>query len=276
MTSRETRIFMNKKEAAQEQVVITGAGSGIGRELTKLFIESGSRVLAVSLLDTELRQLQKDLDPSGQQLRTLVMDLSRPEAAQQLFDHCASHQLVVDVLINNAGFACYGDVVEMDVAKFESMIGLNVLTMTKLSRLFGSAMKARGCGSMLNVGSTAGMLPACRFAAYSGSKAYVNAFSFALREELAPYGVNVSCLTPAAVATNFAAAADIDRFQGKSMLKDMFSKGKASSPVDVARAGFRGLRKGKAQILTGNNAWSVAVMFHLLPQARIPSLLKGL
>jgi short-subunit dehydrogenase len=259
-----------------EMVLITGAGSGIGRELTRLFLAGGSQVFAVSLLQDELDVLQREMDPAGGRLTTLSMDLSLPGAAEKLFAHCESHRIEVDVLVNNAGFACFGDAIDIDMRKQQAMIGLNVVTLTETSMLFGRKMKDRRAGSILNVGSTAGMMPSMRMAAYCGSKSYVNTFSFALRAELAPYNVNVTCLTPAAVATNFAKTAEIDTFKGASKLKDIFAQGKASSPVDIARAAYDGLRAGKAQVLAGNSAWVVGLLFRLLPQSRIPFVMKGI
>jgi short-subunit dehydrogenase len=257
-----------------EQVVITGAGSGIGRELTKLFLADGSKVLAVSLLSDELASLQQELDPAEKQLSTLVMDLSTPEAPEALFDNCRDAGIDVDVIVNNAGFACYGDVVDENWPKMSNMLDLNIRTLTRLSMLFGQTMKAKGSGDILNVGSTAGMVPAARFAAYGASKAYVNNFSFALRAELRPFGVNVTCLTPAAVATNFAKAAAIDTFDGKSMLKSMFEKGKVSTPDEIALAAYRGLRRGKAQVLTGRGAWMSGLLTRIVAQHRIPFIFK--
>lgn len=263
---------MNNKEL----VLITGAGSGIGRELTRLFLQDGSHVFAVSLLQAELDALQQEMDPAGGRLTTLTMDLSQSGAAEKLFAHCEANQLDIDILVNNAGFACFGDVVDVDMRKQQAMIALNVATLTESCMLFGRKMKERRSGSILNVGSTAGILPSARMASYCGSKSYVNTFSYALRAELAPFNVNVTCLTPAAVATNFAKTAEIDTYKGASKLKDIFAAGKASLPADIASAAHRGLRAGKAQVLTGKSAWMVAVLFRLLPQPSIPFVMKGI
>ena len=258
-----------------QNVIITGAGSGIGKELTRLFLLNGDRVLAVSLLKEELDTLQAELDPEEKQITTLTMDLCKPESASAVYNHCKDIDFEADILINNAGFACFGDVTDENWEKLSNMLDLNIRAVTHLSMLFGQQMKTKGSGSILNVGSTAGMIPAARFAAYGATKAYVNNFSFALRAELKPYGVNVSCLTPAPVATNFAKAAAIDKFQGKSILKAMFDKGTVSTAEEVALTAFRQLQKGRAQILTGKGAWLAKLMFHLFGQSQIPFILKN-
>jgi short-subunit dehydrogenase len=258
-----------------QRVLITGAGSGIGRELTREFLRSGARVLAVSLLLDELHRLTADLDPEGERLEILQMDLSVPGAAAKLFAHCEDAEFAVDTLINNAGFACYGDATDLDAARVTSMLQLNVIALTELSMLFGRQMKERRRGRILNVGSTAGMVPTARFASYGASKAYVNGFSYALRAELAPYGVGVTCLTPGAVATNFARSADILGFTGKSMMKEHFIAGKAAMPEEVAAAAIAGLKHNRAQVLVGNGSRLAAVLSRLIPQRLIPSLMKG-
>jgi short-subunit dehydrogenase len=255
-----------------EQVIVTGAGSGIGREFVKLFLADAASVLAVSLRADELDALRIDCN-AGDRLRTLVLDLSKHDAAEALVEHCATNDIIVDTLVNNAGFACFGDVVDSDALRLENMIMLNVVTLTKLSTLFGRQMKQRGRGNILNVGSTAGMMATVRFAAYGASKAFVNQFSYALRAELAPT-VNVTCLTPGAVSTKFAEAAGIDEFHRPSLLKHWFATGKASSPVDVARAGYRGLRAGEAQVLVGLGSTSAWLASRLLPPSLIPRLVK--
>mgnify|MGYP001370491893 CR=1 FL=1 len=257
------------------RVIVTGAGSGIGREFTKLFLADGSAVLAVSLLDSELDALRSELSSYGSRLETLQMDLAEPSAAEKLLSWCREHDWIPDTLINNAGFACFGDAVELPLDRVTSMIELNVATLTKMSMLFGAVMKERRRGAILNVGSTAGMMPATRMAAYCATKSYVNTFTYALAEELRPYGVTVTCLTPGATQTNFAKAGGISTFEGRSMLRDIFAKNKAASPADVARAGYDALQRGKRQALVGTGARLATVGSRLLPQRRIPALFKN-
>jgi short-subunit dehydrogenase len=259
-----------------EQALVTGAGSGIGREFVRLALEDGARVLAVSLIEAELEKLRSDFAQFGDRLTTRAQDLSKPDAAETLSAWCDGEGFQIDTLFNNAGFAVFGDVVDADLKRVENMIELSMLSLTKLSALFGARMKARGKGNILNVGSTAGMVAAQRFAIYGGSKAYVNFFTVTLRAELAPFGVNVTLLTPGATATKFAQAAQIDTFGGKSMLKDLFAKGQASSPAEVARAGYEGMRKGKAQVLVGKGARLALLASRLVPLATMPRLSSNL
>ena len=257
-----------------DTVVVTGAGSGIGREFVRLFLAEGTPVLAVSLLQTELDQIGRDLPATPGQLSILCMDLSAADAAERLIAWCREHGMTVGTLINNAGVACFGEAVDEAPARVESMIALNVTTLTKLAIGFGAQMKARGRGRILNVGSTAGMVPYPNMAAYCATKAYVNSFTLTLAAELRPHGVTVTCLAPGATQTRFAEAGGILDFRGASRLKTLFVAGKAGSPANVARDGYRGLLAGRNFVLTGKLARTANLASRLLPQSVLPGLLR--
>lgn len=258
-----------------KKVIVTGAGSGIGKEFTKLFLADGSRVLAVSLLDEELNKLAAESKSHGDRLDTLQLDLAKPAAAAELLSWCTEHDWIPDTLINNAGFACFGNAVDLAPGRVADMLQLNVVTLTMTSMLFGKLMKERRHGSILNVGSTAGMVPSTRMASYCASKSYVNTFSYALAAELKPHGVTVTCLTPGATQTNFGRAGGIEDFTEKSLLHNMFANQKAGSPVEVAQAGYRALAQGKRQALVGKGASIAAVLSRVVSQRRLPSLIKN-
>jgi short-subunit dehydrogenase len=257
-----------------ETVLVTGGGSGIGREFVRLFLADGARVLVVSLVQAELDSLQVEFAGFGDRLAVLQRDLSQSGAAEELAAWCEANSWTIDTLVNNAGFATYADVVAEDLARVETMIRLNVIGLTQLSSLFGQRMKARGRGNILNVGSTAGMVASGRFACYGGTKAYVNLFTAALRAELKPFGVNVTLLAPGATASKFAEAARIDGFSGKSMMRDLFAAGKAASPADVAKAGYQAMRRRKPHAIVGTGA-GFARIGRLLPQHVLPGLIKN-
>lgn len=258
-----------------KKIIVTGAGSGIGREFTKLFLADGSRVLAVSLVQSELDQLEVDFRFAAPRLETLQMDLAKPDAASGLLQWCHDNDWFPDTLINNAGFACFGDAVDLSPERVANMLELNVITLTMTSMLFGREMKQRRSGAILNVGSTAGMMPSTRIASYCGSKSYVNTFTYALAAELKPFNVKVTCLTPGATQTKFAQAGGIDTFAGKSLLHNMFEKNKAGSPVDVARGGYDALAKGKTHALVGKGATLAAFASRIISQKRIPTLVRN-
>ena len=230
--------------------LVTGAGAGTGREYVRLLLADNYRVLAVSLLDDELASLQTEFDGSGDRLVVKQADLSEPEAAEKLLAWADEHGYQVDTLINNAGFAAYGEPTEIDLAKLERMLLLNVVTSTKLSMIFGRRMKERRTGRILVMGSSAGFSPTVRFAAYGASKAYTNTFSLALGADLEQSGVTVTCVAPGSFQSKFAATADVTSFQGRALMKRIYASEKLDAPA-VALAGYRALNRGKPMVTVG-------------------------
>jgi uncharacterized protein len=179
-----------------------------------------------------------------------------------------------DTLVNNAGLACFGDAVDLSPERVTEMLTLNVITLTKTSILFGRIMKNRRHGAILNVGSTAGMVPSVRLASYGASKSYVNTFTYALAAELKRYGVTVTCLTPGATQTNFARTGGITDFAEKSLLQYIFAHGKAGSPQEVAKVGYAALKRSQRRALAGRGARFASVTSRLVSQQRLPDLLR--
>tara|TARA_Y100000766_G_scaffold160557_1_gene137893 strand:- start:639 stop:1469 length:831 start_codon:yes stop_codon:yes gene_type:complete len=263
-----------EQEADSEKVIVTGAGSGIGKELVKLFLQDGSSVLAVSLLEDELDSLRKDYNEYEGRLYTLKIDLSEDNACELLVNWCMENCWTVDTLVNNAGFAIYSDCVKYDRQRVRSMINLNVRLLTELCMVFGGSMVNNRGGNILNVGSTTGMFPTMRFASYGASKAYVNSFSASLRAELKPHNVNVTCLCPSATRTNFSAVSGIDDFDGKSLMKGYFQRGGGARAEKVAKIGYRGMRKRKGQVIYGPGSALARVLRHL-PQPLVPVIMRN-
>jgi uncharacterized protein len=230
--------------------LVTGAGAGTGREFVRLLLADDAKVLAVSLLDDELSSLQDELDPTGQRLTVKQADLSVPGAAEMLLAWCDDQGHHVDTLINNAGFALYGDPTEIDLGKLERMLLLNVVTSTKLSMVFGQRMKDIGRGRILVMGSIAGFSPTVRFAAYAASKAYTNAFALALGADLEKSGVTVTCVAPGSFQSKFAETAQIAAFQGNSITKRIYLHEKLTART-VALAGYHAMNAGKPMVTVG-------------------------
>ena len=195
---------------AKETVLITGASSGIGLELARLFAADGSDLILVARREAELQSLADDMAAShGISARVMTEDLSDLSAPQRIVDRLATDELELDVLVNNAGFGLRGPAAELDLQRQLDMLQVNVTALTHLTRLLLPAMIARRRGGVLNVASTAAFQPGPHMAVYYATKAYVLSFSEALAEELGGTGVTVSCLAPGPTATEFADAADM-------------------------------------------------------------------
>jgi uncharacterized protein len=244
-------------EAEGESVLITGASSGIGTELARVFAREGSNLVLVARSEAKLTALAAELSAShGVRARVVRADLAVPGAAQEVFDRLAADGVQVDVLVNNAGFGFRGAFAEIDTAAQVDMIQVNVTAPTHLARLFLPGMLQRKRGGILNVASAAGFQPGPWMSVYYATKAYLLHFSEALAEEVAGSGVRVTCLAPGPTETGFGELADM----GPTRL---FKLGTMTA-AQVAEAGYRGFRRGAPLLVPGvRNAiipWAVRFM----------------
>jgi hypothetical protein len=225
--------------------LITGASVGIGRELARIFAENGHDLVLVARNVEQLQQVAAECESLGKvKARVLQKDLSLPNAATQIFDELKRDGVVVDTLVNNAGFGNYGPFAEVDLDADLRLLQVNIVALTALTKLFLRQMLARRSGRIMNVASMAAFQAGPLMSTYYASKAYVLHFSEAIANECSGKGVVVSALCPGPVRTEFQARAGI----GGSRL----FKGKASMDArTVALAGYRGLMRGKRIVAPG-------------------------
>lgn len=227
-----------------ETVLITGASSGIGWELARLFAADKSDLILVARSHDKLERLAVVLrQQHGCQTRVMAEDLARPDAPQRIFDQLHRDGVHVDVLVNNAGFGAAGLSAQLPLQRQLDMIQVNLAALTHLTRLFLPAMIERGSGGVLNLGSVGSFQPGPIQAVYCATKAYVLSFTEALAEELAGTGVKVTCLAPGATLTGFAAVAGMENAL-------LFKLG-AMSARRVAQIGHRAFRAGRVLIVPG-------------------------
>jgi len=226
-------------------VLITGASSGIGRELAKVFAARGFQPILVARDESRLSSLAEDLrSRHGVQPKIIVADLARPSSAAEIFTQLQTEQIEVAILVNNAGFGLTGPFAAGPLATYCDMVQVNVTSLLQLTGLFVPAMVARGEGKILNVASTAAFEPGPLMAVYYASKAFVFSYSYALADELARSGVSVTTLCPGPTRTAFHARAGTSRSErliGKWMM----------SAEEVAEEGFRALMARKRVIIPG-------------------------
>ena len=243
-----------------ETALITGASSGIGEELARLFAQDRSNLVLVARNREKLDLLAGELRAEhGIQVEVLAEDLAEGATPQAIFDKLAAKGIAVDVLVNNAGFGARGSINDLPLQKQMDMLQVNVTSLTHLTRLFLPDMVQRNHGGILNVGSTAGFQPGPYMAVYYATKAYVVSFTEALAEELAGTAIKVTCLAPGATATGFKAAANLEN----SLL---FKLG-AMDAKAVAALGYRGFRRGKVIVIPGLKNGSVPSPCDLCPAA---------
>ena len=243
--------------------LITGASSGIGLELAKLFAADGYDLVLVARSEKVLRQTASDLQSRHPiQVKIIAKDLSRIESCREIFEECTRSGIRVNILVNNAGFGGWGNLLETDLEKETQMMNLNMLSLVHLTKLFLKDMVQAKEGRILNVASTAAFQPGPLMAVYYATKAFVLSFSEAIAEELKGTGVTVTVLCPGPTDTNFRTAAGMEQ----SML---FSKHLKMDTASVARTGYDALKKGKVICVPGLKNRIVAQIVRLVPRGMV-------
>lgn len=182
--------------------LVTGGSSGIGLEFSRQLAEKGYDLIIVSNSREQLDAVCAPIaEEYGVRVIPRLQNLATGNAAEELMEWCDSQSVLPDILINNAGMFYFKELSPELMGKAEVMIGLHVTTPTKMCILFGDRMKQRGSGRILLVASMAARIPAPGIQVYSATKAYLRSFGESLSFELKPYGVTVTTLCPAAVAT---------------------------------------------------------------------------
>jgi hypothetical protein len=255
--------------ATGQTALITGASSGIGRELARLFGADGYDLVLVARRIEVLQTLAEDLAKQhGISAVPLAADLSKTDAPTQLYDRLASTGTTVDVVVNNAGFGLRGRHAELPLTRQLEMIEVNITALTALSRLFLPGMLSRNRGGLLNVGSTAAFQPGPLMAVYYATKAYVESFTEAIAEEVTGSALHISCLAPGPTTTEFAQVAQIDK-------SNLFRR-PTMTPEDVAKAGFDGWKRGEVVIVPGFSNWMGMTMVRVVPRSMVRRMVKRL
>lgn len=220
--------------------IITGASSGIGYELAKLCAENGFDLL-IAADQPEIDQAAQELRKFGAQVEAVQIDLATTEGVDKLY--AAANGRPVDALLANAGHGLGHGFLDQDFKQARHVIDTNITGTIYLIQKVGRDMRDRGQGRILITGSIAGFMPGTFQAVYNGTKAFIDSFSFALRNELKDTGVTVTCLMPGATETEF--------FERADMLDTKLGQQKKDDPADVARDGFEAMMKGEGDVVSG-------------------------
>lgn len=224
-------------------VLITGASSGIGKELARQFAYRGYNLLLVARRADLLKQLADDfISEFGITCDYVATDIC--ENAKQVYDYVIENNYEVTALINNAGFGDYGRFDEADLEKLLNMIDLNNKALVELTYYFIPEMKKLGYGHILNVGSVASFMPGPYMAVYYATKAFVLSFSMSLREELRKDNIKVSVLCPAPTKSAFWKVAG---GENAGVIENNFAR----TSTDAAITGFKLFESGKAYAIDG-------------------------
>jgi short-subunit dehydrogenase len=220
--------------------VVTGASSGIGRELATVCARNGFD-LVIAADDPAIADAADALDAIGASVAVVETDLATRDGVELL--HAAAQGRPIDALLANAGHGLSGAFLDQPFDEVRHVIDTNVTGTLYLIQLVGAEMRARGQGRILITGSIAGSIPGTYTAVYNGSKAFIDSFAHALRQELKDSGVTVSLLMPGPTDTEF--------FERAGMQDTRFGEARKDDATMVAEAGFDAMMRGEADVVTG-------------------------
>ena len=220
--------------------LITGASSGIGYEMAKIFGKNNHNLILVARDEGKMNSLKQELTSKYNiDIQIIVKDLTAENAIDEIYEETKLNEYNVEILVNNAGFGDQSAFLDSDYNKQENMIKLNILALMKLSYLYGNDMKKNKYERILNLSSVAAFMSGPYMSIYYASKAFVLSFSESMAEELKGTGVTVTCLCPGPTKTNFEKSANM---KNSSMFTTF---GGAVTPEAVAECGYKACMKGK-------------------------------
>lgn len=248
-----------------KHILITGASSGIGYELAKLFAKDGSSLILISRDKKRLEEIAKEFkDNYATKSLVIVIDLTNPQSSNKIKQELDKKKIQIDYLVNNAGFGTKGLFRDLDINREINMIDLNIKSLVSLTSIFLPDI-IKNKGKILNVSSIAGFQPIPTMATYAATKAFVTSFSEALSNELKDSGVTVTTLCPGFTKTNFQKVAGIKEDMEEIM-----------SAEEVAKIGYEKFLEGKGLVITGTKNKIGSVLGKILPTNFSASIAKDI
>jgi short-subunit dehydrogenase len=228
--------------ATRQFAIVTGASTGIGLELAKCCAREGFDLL-IAADEPQIETAATDLRAQGATVETVQADLSTTDGVDRLYDAAKRTGRPVDALLANAGRGLGHAFLDQDFAAARRVVDTNITGTVYLIHKVGNDMRRRNAGRILITGSIAGFIPGSYQAVYNGTKAFLDSFSFALREELRDTELTVTCLMPGATETRF--------FERAGMMDTSVGTAKKDNAADVAKAGFDAMMRGEGDVVTG-------------------------
>ena len=242
--------------AMRKLAVVTGASSGIGLELAKIAAKEGYDLIVVADED-EINDAADELRRGAVDVEAIRADLSTSEGVTALVESIEGHSGQIELLMANAGAGLGHGFLDQDLGRIRHIINTNITGTMELIHAVGNMMRDQGSGRILITGSIAGFMPGTFQAVYNATKAYLNSFSFALRNELKDSGVTVTCLMPGATDTKF--------FERADMLDTSVGQSKKDDPADVAQVGFDAMMDREGDVVSGFKNKVMAAVANVTP-----------
>lgn len=251
----------------RKTVLITGVSGGIGKELADRFAKDGHNIVLVARSEGKILELAQEYQNKyGIQATVIAKDVAATGVPMEIFNELKEKEIVVDYLVNNAGFGLFGTFMETDMEQEINMIDVNIKALTVMTKLFLPGMIKRGHGGVLNVASLVGFFPGPMMSVYYATKAYVLSFTEALENEISGTGVTVTALCPGLTSTGF-----VDR---SGMGASKMVKGVIMEASQVAEEGYRGFLRGQTLIMPGARNRLIAFMPRLLPRKLMTRIIR--
>ncbi len=254
----------------RKTALITGATKGIGYEMAKLFAKDSYDLVLVARNKYKLKELQENLSNKYNINVTIIAkDLSIPNVAHEIFHKTEEKQIIIDVLVNNAGIGDFEKFNNENLLKISQILQINIISLTELTKLYLKGMVLRKEGKILNVSSMAAFQPGPYMAVYYASKAYVQSFSEAITSELIGTGVTVTTLCPGPTKSGF--QNEVGSENSKLTKLNLLS-----SSEDVAKYGYKALHKGKRVAIPGFVNTSLVNATKFIPRKTTTQVVKKL
>jgi len=241
-------------EIKNQYVLITGATSGIGYELAKLFAQNGYHLVIVSRSHEQLLEKANEFKKYGVKVITQAKNLFKEDDVFSMYTELKLNDISPEILVNDAGQGTYGKFEDTDIHRELDIVRLNIHAVLILTKLFLKDRAGKGSGRILNLASIASKAPGPWQSVYHGTKAFILSWSEAIREELKDTGITVTALLPGPTDTDFFNKAQMNRS------KIMEDKESFSTPEEVARDGYDALMNGEDKVISGlKNKLTVAM-----------------
>jgi uncharacterized protein len=247
--------------------LVTGASAGIGVALAKELASGGVHLVLTARRLDRLEKLGRTLgEKYGIQTELFAADLTLADAPAKIFEFTAQQGIEIDLLINNAGFGQYGELLQVETNRLLDMVQVNCAAVVHLTRLFVPGMVQRRRGDVLILASTAAFQAVPYISTYAATKAFDLLFAEGLAEEMRAYGIRVCALCPGSTESEFHAVAGQERFTSKNM----------ETAEKVARTGLRALAEGKSYVISGFGNYLGAQSQRIVPRRWVTRIAANL
>jgi short-subunit dehydrogenase len=245
--------------------VVTGASSGIGYELAKCAAENGYDLI-IAADRPEIVEAAQAFEGLGAKVEHLQVDLAEKAGVDRLVEMIGERP--VDALMANAGHGLGHAFLDQPTEDWIHVVNTNITGTCYLVQKVVGRMRERDRGRVLFTGSIAGLMPGAFQAVYNGTKAFIDSFSFALRNELKDTGITVTCLMPGATDTDF--------FERAGLMDTKVGQGKKDDPAKVAKTGFEAMMKGEGDVVAGWKNKMQAAVAAVTPQSQLAEMHRGM